>query len=84
MRLRLEAVAHSVDLDLIAGPREQLGDRHRLLRCLHPHHLPRVVPGVDDDVLLLLAGHVRPPGDVETSGNWLQHLNNGRGWPWQL
>ena len=38
-----------------------------------------VVPGVDDDILLLLAVHVCPPGDVETPGYGLHHLDEGGG-----
>ena len=38
----------------------------------------RVVADVDDDVLLLLRGHVRLPGDVQAAFQRLDVLDDGR------
>ena len=67
-------------LDLVAGPWVEVSQLCEHLGRLDVDRLPGVVPGVHHDVLVLLAGHVSPPRDVEASWNRPNHLNDRLGW----
>ena len=38
-----------------------------------------IIPSVGEDILLLLGGHVRPPGDIEAARNRFYNLNHRGG-----
>ena len=66
-------------LYLVLGARVELPQLGLLLRGLDVDRLLGVVPGVDHEVLLLLARHVRAPGDVQTTLDGLHILDDGLG-----